>query len=326
MFNLGLDIGYSNLKIAFGEDGEPETVILPAGAAPTERLPGSLRPGAKAEGYRVQLDGKSWATGIHPSRFEVWERSLHPDYASTPAYRALFHTALAISGRDVIDLLVTGLPSAQFEERRKSLEDSLRGRHQVAAKRSVEVREVQVVPQPVGGFMAAMAQAKGEEADLLAEGRVLVLDPGHFSFDWVLICNSELQKRSSGSSTEAMSAVLEDAAVRIGEDFGGKLEAERIEQALQEGKGYVRLFGNKVEITPYLDQAAREIIPVAAERMRASLRKLGGDIDALILVGGGAKWWLPAAGELFPKARAIVPENPLLANALGFFELGGASG
>jgi len=324
MFKLGLDIGYSNLKVAFGED-EPETVVLPAGAAPTERLPGSLRPGARAEGYRIQVDGKTWATGIHPSRFEVWERSLHPDYASTSAYRALFHTALAISGRDIIDLLVTGLPSAQFEERKDSLEDSLRGRHQVAAKRSVEVKKVQVVPQPVGGFMAALSQAQSEDADLLTEGRVLVLDPGHFSFDWVLICDSELQKRSSGSSTEAMSAVLEEASVRIGEDFGGKLEAERIEQALQEGKDYVRLFGNRIEIAPYLDQAAKEVIPVAAERMRASLRKLGGDIDAVVLVGGGAKWWLPVASELFPKSRTIVPDNPLLANALGFFELGVAS-
>ena len=50
MFVLGVDIGYSNLKLAIGQSGsEPKTIILPAGAGPADRSPtaaGPLRCGA----------------------------------------------------------------------------------------------------------------------------------------------------------------------------------------------------------------------------------------------------------------------------------------
>lgn len=37
MFVLGVDIGYSNLKLAIGQSGsEPKTIILPAGAGPAD--------------------------------------------------------------------------------------------------------------------------------------------------------------------------------------------------------------------------------------------------------------------------------------------------
>lgn len=322
MFVLGLDIGYSNLKACFGNTAHPpQTVLHPAGAAPVDRLPGSLRLGQKADGFLVQVGSQVWATGINPARFEVWERSLHPDYPATDAYRALFHTALVLAGVEAIDLLITGLPVSQFSERAKSL-SWMEGEHLVAAKRKVEVKKVQVVPQPVGGFMAALA---ARTDSLLEEGKVLVVDPGHFSFDWVLICDSQLQKRSSGSSTEAFSVVLEQAAGEIGRDHGGRIEADRIEQALQEGKDYVLLFGQKVEIAPYLDRASQQVAEIAAEKMRSALRSQVGDLDAAVLVGGGAPWWRKVIAELFPKARVILPEQPILANARGFFELGAAS-
>lgn len=326
MVVMGLDIGYSNLKVCFGEAGEiPEGLCYPAGAAPVERLPGGVRSGKGFEGFRVQVDGRLWATGIHPRRFEVWERSLHPDYAATPSYRALFYTALVLSGRDEIDRVVTGLPAAQYEERRAAL-SWMAGVHSVAAKRQVRVKEVKVVPQPVGGFMAALGEVEAEVAEVLAEGRVLVVDPGHFSFDWVLIQQGELQKRSCGSSVEAMAALLEGAAAKIGEDFGGRVEADRIEQALQEGKEHILLFGRKVEIAPYVEQAVREVVPVAVERLRVAMRRQEGDLDALVLVGGGAAWWEGGIRELFPKVPVIRPVDPILANARGFFELGADGG
>ncbi|MCX8050129.1 MAG: plasmid stability protein StbA, partial [Methylohalobius sp.] len=169
-------------------------------------------------------------------------------------------------------------------------------------------------------------EVEAEVAEVLAEGRGLGVDPGHFSFDWVLIQQGELQKRSCGSSVEAMAALLEGAAAKIGEDFGGRVEADRIEQALQEGKEHILLFGRKVEIAPYVEQAVREVVPVAVERLRVAMRRQEGDLDALVLVGGGAAWWEGGIRELFPKVPVIRPVDPILANARGFFELGAGSG
>lgn len=322
MFILGLDIGYSNLKLCFSaESEEPQTVIHPAGAAPVERLPGKIRSGSQ-EGFRVTVGGKTWVTGIHPSRFEVWERSLHSDYIQTDAYRALFYTALVLGEREEIDLLVTGLPVTQYEGKREHLIEALKGEHTVAGKRAIMIRDVKVVPQPVGGFVDTMMGVDEETNEILTDGRVLVVDPGHFSFDWVLIEASELQKRSSGSSTEAMSAVLETAADLIANEFGGRIDPDKLEQALQSGKEHVLLFGKKVDYAPYLDQAAQEVSEVAIEKLRTALRKEVEAIDAIVVIGGGAFWWTPIVQRLFPASKVVSPKDPLLSNAKGFFEIG----
>ncbi len=44
MFVLGVDIGYSNLKLAIGQSGsEPKTIILPAGAESSGSYAGAYR-------------------------------------------------------------------------------------------------------------------------------------------------------------------------------------------------------------------------------------------------------------------------------------------
>ncbi|NMU24455.1 plasmid stability protein StbA, partial [Vibrio parahaemolyticus] len=46
-FVLGLDIGYSNLKMAMGYKGEEaRTVVMPVGAGPLELMPQQLTGGA----------------------------------------------------------------------------------------------------------------------------------------------------------------------------------------------------------------------------------------------------------------------------------------
>jgi plasmid segregation protein ParM len=89
MFVLGMDIGYSNLKLAMGlSGGKPDVSLHPAGAAPVDRLPESI--GRQENALRVSVDGEMWAVGVHHGKFSQWNRSLHGDYVQTPAYQALF--------------------------------------------------------------------------------------------------------------------------------------------------------------------------------------------------------------------------------------------
>ena len=62
---VGQDIGYSNLKIAFGtSDGEMTTVIRPAGAAPKEHF-GSRCDGKKQDDFlHVNVDGQEFVAGV----------------------------------------------------------------------------------------------------------------------------------------------------------------------------------------------------------------------------------------------------------------------
>ena len=54
-----------------------------------------------------------------------------------------------------IDLLVTGLPVSQFQDEslRADLEARFSGEHQVTKKRTVNVKKVKVVAQPIGGLL-----------------------------------------------------------------------------------------------------------------------------------------------------------------------------
>ncbi|MCK8659540.1 ParM/StbA family protein, partial [Pseudomonas umsongensis] len=137
----------------------------------------------------------------------MWERSLHADYANTPSYQALFHAGLLMAGTTDVKMLVTGLPVHQYkdEKLRAALEAKFIGEHRITPKRTVNVEKVKVVAQPVGGLFDMINQEDEENPQIDEDARILVIDPGFFSIDWVLIANGQLQLRSSGTSLKASS-------------------------------------------------------------------------------------------------------------------------
>jgi plasmid segregation protein ParM len=153
---LGIDIGYSNLKLAFGKRGaDPKVLLKPAGAAPADRLCEKIADKGKDDFLRVVVNGTPFAAGLSPDRAELWSRELHEDYPSTESYRALFHAGLLLAELEQIDLLVTGLPVSQYlnQELRTRLQTQMTGEQQVTPRRRITVQAVKVVPQPVGGFV-----------------------------------------------------------------------------------------------------------------------------------------------------------------------------
>ena len=112
---IGLDIGYSNLKLAYGErEGSPTTLLRPAGAAPSDRFGTGIGDGAQGDFLHVQVDGQPFIAGVTPDRAAMWARSLHADYPSSSTYKALFHAGLLLSEMSRVDVLVTGLPVSQY--------------------------------------------------------------------------------------------------------------------------------------------------------------------------------------------------------------------
>lgn len=100
---------------------------------------------------------------------------------------------------------------------------------------------VWLVPQPIGGYLDLLWSGQG--GSVLEEGRILVIDPGFFSVDWVLIEEGDIRRPYSGTSLEAMSVLLDQASRLIADEHGGVVPIERIEEALRTGKGHVLLFG-----------------------------------------------------------------------------------
>ena len=323
MFVLGVDIGYSNLKLAIGQSGsEPKTIILPAGAGPADRMPERIGGGDDETCLYVSVDNERWAAGVPAGRLQGWERELHPEYPTTKTYKALFHAALLMAEKDSIDLVVTGLPVSQFHEpqRKSDLVQRLKGVHQVTPKRSITVHDVKVLPQPAGAYMDLVQT--GGDLGLIEEGRVVVIDPGFFSVDWVALEAGEIRYSSSGTSLQAMSVLLETIDKLISEDHGAKVGMDRLEKAMRTGDLQVLLFGEKVDISPYLNAAMKKVAPVALTAMRQSMRDESINADLVLIAGGGAMAYKEAAKEIFSRSKIIVPEQSVLANVRGFWFYG----
>src|SRR5699024_1847924 len=137
------------------------------------------------------------------------------------------------------------------EGTRKQLFRMLEGRHQAAPGREVVVESVRVVPQPAGTFIA-YADSTQEAVDFLKGKTVLVIDPGFFSVDSVVLRNNQPYPGAATTSTSAMSAVLEradEAITREYEDDSAALGMYlgRMEEALRTGQSTIFVVGNPVE-------------------------------------------------------------------------------
>lgn len=320
---VGLDIGYSNVITVFGpEDGLHESVeIGPAQATPLNLLPRDA--GLRAGEVVVEVDGEPWLAFAAPGRAQGG-RELHEDYTASKAYEALFKGALlnAAGETDVIEKLVTGLPVhlALDDGCVERLRSKMIGKHRVSKLREIEVLDVDVIAQPLGAL--SEIYVAGEHSSVIDESTVLVIDPGFFSVDWVLFDNRELVKQSSNSSLKAMSVLLEACNHEIAKDFGGVPGIEKIEQALQNDRDYILLFGKKVELAKYLDFAAETVVPAVLTEIKQGLRFLKGRaIDCIVLAGGGARFYESYVRNEFPGALVVMPADSVASNARGFKQL-----
>jgi len=321
---VGLDIGYSNVKLVFGETtSDPVSMIFPAGAGPASSYPMSI--GSKSTVQVLEVDGEKWVCGVNPSRFELSNRVLHSNYPSTLEYKALFYSALSRMKFDVVDVLVTGLPVDQFVDdgQRERLEELLKGEHQIAPKRTVSVKKVIVIPQPIGAYMDLVLKTKEpKDLDRLQRARLLVVDPGFFSVDWALVRNNTFQKNSSGTSKLATSVILDEAASMIASEYGCIIPKEDIEDAVQRGLETVLVGNSEVVYAPYIESASSRVSSDAIKPLLQSLRTESGGVNSVLITGGGAKYYLASVKDAFPNANIILAEESVLSNARGFYAYG----
>jgi plasmid segregation protein ParM len=320
---IGLDVGYSNLKICAGRtDGPPmKVMVYPVGAGPQRLLAENIR-GGLSDAISVLVDGQPYVACVEPERLANWQRALHDNYAASPSYRALFHAALLQNGEAHIDRLVTGLPVSHFLDKRRKAElvAQMTGIHEIAPGKAVRVAEVSVIPQPVGAYLDA-AVSSGREKEF-ADAEVLIIDPGFFSVDWVLVFGNDVQYEWSGSSTLATSRLLEEVGRIIYREHECRIPVEKLERAVRAGKDTIRAFKQQVPLSPILAEAAAEVAPMVLNSVKASMRSKAADISTVVLAGGGAHYYRQAIEDIFPKAEILVPENPVVANARGFWYYG----
>ncbi len=330
-FVLGIDIGHSALKLAYGEDTEmlpARTITLPAIASPADD--GALVPMHQSphdDGpCSVSIDGQTWIAGVpwRSLRLPRRGRQMSYNFPETEDYRALLYAGLQKAGTNVIDRLVTSVPAFGHlkPEGVAPLKARLEGVHLVAPGQSVEVREASIWPHAVGTFMHLRQPLRRSwNCD---SARVLVIDAGYFSIDWAVITNGRnIRNGTIGNSVWALNYVCGFVREAVLRDYRIMLDDDEIEKVLGSGPSVIRLQDHLVDLAPYLASALDRVIDAALIEIRAMWCRLEeGEPELLALAGGGAKHFKDQIARAFPRVKLIVPEQPLVSNVVGLWHIG----
>lgn len=320
---VGIDIGYSNLKVVGGvntgfvPDLGRGGVVVPSGAAPAERV-GKMLSG-QGVGVDVRVGGRDWVAGVAQDRVTGWERTLDENFPVSDAYMALYLAGLRLVNAGNVDLLVTGLPVSQFADAayRRRLEQRLTGSFELGAGKRALVHAVHVVPQPIGGYSDAM-----QSYPTLEDECVLVIDPGFFSVDWILVDRGAYLADLCSTSSHAVSSIIDRTIKQLLAEGIDMRQPEYVEAALRSGARTILVGGRHYEIDRLVSAAALEVGKTAVAAISSSLRGWKRRPDRVVLVGGGARLYEPAVRQAFGADTLSPATSPVLANARGFWVYG----
>jgi plasmid segregation protein ParM len=273
---------------------------------------------AQRQTVQVEIDGVVFEVGPEAPLVQDVVQALPLDdgYVQTPEYLALVRGALHLMHVGHVDLLVVGLPVALFRQQRAALERRLVGTHPLGAASQVTVQAVKVHAQPVGALLSATVEH--DSLRHLQRGRILLVDAGWRTFDWVVTSGPRILDKRTDSVAKGMFDVVDAMARAIGRDLGvqlGAFDYARIDEALRK-KQPVRFFGKPLALESYLPLGQR----IADEAVTA-LRRLvqdGTDIDHIVLAGGSAFFFADAVARAYPKHTLTPVPEAFYANCRGF--------
>jgi plasmid segregation protein ParM len=174
-----------------------------------------------------------------------------------------------------------------------------------------------IAPQPLGGFVAHSLER--DEGHSLPTRTRLLLDPGYFSFDWMVARGMNEVPGMSSSLEGGVSEILQSVQYEICRDLGeGFGSLRRLDHALRHGS--LALSGKAVDLEPY-QAVARAVATRAVRLMRNSLR-YAQEIEEIVIVGGGSHYFQDSVKEEFPDRPIVVATDPITANVRGFQAIG----
>lgn len=264
----------------------------------------------------VEIDGVKYEVGpdVELAQRAVAVRNMDDEYIRTPHYLALLRGALHYMRKDVIDVLVVGLPVSLMKLRCSELERLVAGAHPVGRDRSVTVRHVRVLAQPHGALLDYASRAK--DGSRVLRQTNLVIDCGYRTLDWLLTEGLKPVESRSGSVPRGMYDVLREIADRIGNSTGSRYFAySKLDAALRRDERPV-INGRTVNIDSAI-AAARQIAVEGVTEMKRALQGTS-DIDNIVLVGGSAFFFKPALESLIGNRSIIAVREAEFANLRGF--------
>ena len=221
--------------------------------------------------------------------------------------------------KEKLALLVLGLPVSTFRQKElhAKLKERVLGHHELPNGRSVFVERVLIMPQPLGAFFEYAFENGMFES--MREQNNLIIDPGFFTFDWLMSSSLVTIDARSDSVNRGMSSVIKAIAEGANKKEGWETDVGMLVRLLEEhfrtGKKF-NVFGEDRDVTQYL-APGRAIVNEAVSALSNSVGD-GADIQNIILGGGGSTFFIEALQEKFHRHKILVMDNPVFSNVRGF--------
>lgn len=344
---LAIDLGYSNLKMsktnaltidelkAYVREENDETrkemgiefalSIMPAGACLASEMPKGIL--SKATGrITTYVDGQEWKVGMEFSQAPV-KRDLSTHYKHTNEWRAMLNAALIFSKWEVIDTLVLGLPCREYYETDGALElkKIAMGKHEVQPGVFVTVKNVIVDAQPVGSLLGyILTDADEKEEELLTSGvTTLILDPGFYSWDYVVVQDFGVLKGTSGSTVSSVRAVCDHVEAQFKEKYPKSQPAKGvIEAGIRSGKHELIINGSKQSFEEELELATKAVAADALHDIRTALSNSNIYPQITLLTGGGSNLFEAHIERDLDTDILMTSDEAVVLNCFGYLPLG----
>ncbi|MBK3780269.1 PRTRC system protein D [Paraburkholderia aspalathi] len=248
-------------------------------------------------------------------------RNLSDSFIYSDQYRAVFYGALHYMGESVIDLLVVGLPLTTIH-RANDLKELCIGEHKINDTTTVTVKDVLVLPQPMGGLYYCLSQAKERpEFEFLDEETNLLIDPGYLTFDFLLTNGKKINDARSSAHPGGVSKVLRAICESLSNKFGVKYDnLSAADKAIKRRR--IKINGQTEDLLEHI-KYAKPAIDGSVNYMR-NIAGDGADIDNLIMFGGGEHIFARTLVNSYRNHTVYVLGDAQFANVKGFQAAGEA--
>tara|TARA_Y100001960_G_scaffold334141_1_gene445732 strand:- start:21749 stop:22801 length:1053 start_codon:yes stop_codon:yes gene_type:complete len=323
------DIGWGYTKyMKMDEDGEITYHSFPSLAPRSTGQDLSMGLLGRRDTVIVDVEGTLYEVGPDSTDLDINDstRNLNDQFIYTDQYKALFHGMLSYMDHDEIDLLVLGLPVSGLGLA-VDLKKMSVGEHKIPKVgsetneyRTVKVKDVLVLPQPLGSLYHCLSQMDtNEKFEFLEDEMNLIIDPGFLTFDFLLANGKRTVENRSGAHPGGVSKILRSIATSISEKHGIKYDnLSAIDKALARKR--LKVNGKVEDLVEHIKNT-RSVIEGSVNFMKNMIGD-GSDIDNIILVGGGSELFKKTIEIYYKNHEIICIEDPQMTNVKGYYEAG----
>lgn len=328
-----IDVGYGQVKFTDGRDpatGGIRVDSFPSASPQASREPLDHGVMLKKDNFIVQVNENLFEVGrdIHLAMDANHDSDVMDlDFALSDAYAARLYGAISYMLSSLpnanIDQLVLGLPLNTYFRLHRKVAEKFCGPHRIGPRGEVVmVKQCTVYPQPIGSYAMFMANHAASNPGI-TNPMALIVDVGYNTVDWFVCQGMKANEARSAAILKGMSGVLKIVAKNLideteAQDTDADV-ARRIDRALKTGTDFIQ-YGKPVPLEKYLE-AASQYINDAAQSIRNKVGP-GGDLNAIVLSGGGASLYAPFVQSKFPKHSVLLLDDPGFANVRGFHAIG----